>query len=285
MLWKIYEEQPYLPLGDGVAGRAIRRLVVPEAAGLALRHPLLLHELKCYRGASPPASVSKSAVRFTDFPSHSLFRGIAQPGQARAYTSFRCVFAFFDQGPAAAAGFLHILAAVSDETSKTMDAAYKRVLSEFSQAVRRREGRRVAALFTEHGTYADCFYGVAKGRDAIEVLIDEHFFSTADRFLWTFHDPAYADGVLYAHYAFSYRSKVSGAAARRAGFEGVAIMRFNGSEISAYREVAHVGPMLASLGYAPGKLRKILLKDNARVWSLPEFAEHMTDPLEEDSPA
>lgn len=32
-LWKIYDEHAHLPLGDGVAGRAILQLGVPEAAG------------------------------------------------------------------------------------------------------------------------------------------------------------------------------------------------------------------------------------------------------------
>ena len=63
-----------------------------------------------------------------------------------------------------------------------MEAAYLKVLSEFSHAVRRREGRRIAALFAADGMYADCFYGIAIGREAIERLIDEEFFSTAARF-------------------------------------------------------------------------------------------------------
>lgn len=164
-----------------------------------------------------------------------------------------------------------------------MEAAYLQILSEFSRAVRHREGRRIAALFAPDGTYADCFYGIAIGRDAIERLVDEEFYSTAGRFLWTFHEPACADGMLYARYAFSYRSAEPDAPDRRVGFEGVAIMRFKGLEISAYREVSNTGPMLASLGYEPARLKRILLKDDARVWSMPEFAAHRSDPDEEDA--
>jgi hypothetical protein len=150
----------------------------------------------------------------------------------------------------------------------------RRIFRAFSDAVALHDGQRLARLFTEQGTYTDCFYGTATGREQIARLIDREFFGTADDFRWTFHDPVGSSELLYARYAFSYRSKVATAPASRVGFEGVAIVSLHGEQIASYREIANTGPMLASLGYASDHLRKILLRENQRVWSQPQFRSH-----------
>lgn len=150
---------------------------------------------------------------------------------------------------------------------------YNKILSEFSSAVALHEGSRLAALFSEDGIYADCFYGVARGRRAIAEMVDREFFATAEDFHWTFHDPVSNGEILYARYAFSFHSREA-TAPPRVGFEGVSMLTLRDGEITAYREVANSGPMLASLGYAPARLQKILLKDDTRVWAQPEFAAH-----------
>lgn len=160
-----------------------------------------------------------------------------------------------------------------------------RLLAEIAESVAMRDGGRLARLFTARGTYSDCFYGVARGRRAIERLINEDFHATAEGFMWTFHEPVRTATRLYARYAFSYRSTVATAPDRRVGFEGVAILTLRGEQIEAYREIANTGPMLASLGYGPERLQRILLREDTRVWSHPDFERHRRSGLARGSAA
>lgn len=148
------------------------------------------------------------------------------------------------------------------------------LLRRFGDAVRRHDGAGLAALFAPDGVYHDCFHGAFAGREAIASLIDDWFYKTATDFRWTFHDPVFDGATLYARYAFSYRSKLAGAPDGRVGFEGVSIMRIGDGLIREYREVAHTGPVLAALNFAPERLAAVMAKHNRQVWASAEFAAH-----------
>jgi tetratricopeptide (TPR) repeat protein len=117
-----------------------------------------------------------------------------------------------------------------------MDATL--MLREFCDAVERHDGKRFADLFCEDGVYHDVFYGEFAGRTKIAEMIDDLFFKSATDMRWDMHDPVCDGRILYARYAFSYKSLLPEAGGKRAMFEGVAIMRLR------ERKQAHLNPMV-----------------------------------------
>ncbi|MFV0280246.1 MAG: nuclear transport factor 2 family protein [Rhodoblastus sp.] len=155
-----------------------------------------------------------------------------------------------------------------------LDAAA--MLDTFCRAVERREGRKLAALFTEDGVYHDVFYGAFAGRPAIAKLVDDNFYRTARDFRWDMHDPVSDGKTLYARYSFSYVSTLPEAAGKRVGFAGVAIMSLRENMIASYREIANVGPALVALNFAPARVCKILGKEGGALMRDPDMARHFS---------
>lgn len=149
------------------------------------------------------------------------------------------------------------------------------LLRAFTAAVEQRNGRAMAALFTDDGVYHDVFYGSFVGHDRIAALIDDWFYRDAADFRWDMHDPLSDGRTLYARYVFSYRSTLAGAEPGRVVFEGVAIMRLQDGRIAEYGEVANTGPALARLGFAAERVVKLLRRQDAAVRARPEAARHI----------
>jgi len=152
-----------------------------------------------------------------------------------------------------------------------------KLLQEFCRAVEPRDGKSLAALFTEDGIYHDVFYGVFEGRETIAQLIDDWFYRTAEDFRWDMHDPVSDGRVLYARYTFSYRSKLPEAKGARAMFEGVAIMKLRDGLIADYREVANVATGFLDMNFSPERIAKIFAKQGAALKARPEMARHIAD--------
>ncbi|BAT58988.1 SnoaL-like domain protein [Variibacter gotjawalensis] len=154
-----------------------------------------------------------------------------------------------------------------------MDA--KATLKEFCSAVERRDGKALAALFTEEGVYHDIFYGAFKGRAKIAELIDDWFYRTAQDFLWDMHDPVTDGRTLYARYTFSYKSNLPEAKGGRAMFEGVAIITLKDGLFAEYHEVANTATAFVDLNFAPERIAKIVAKQGAALKARPEMARHL----------
>ncbi|HVV41206.1 MAG TPA: nuclear transport factor 2 family protein [Nitrobacter sp.] len=154
-----------------------------------------------------------------------------------------------------------------------MDA--KTMLREFCDAVERRDGKSLAALFTDDGVYHDVFYGAFQGRADIAALIDDWFYRTAEDFRWVMHDPVSDGTTLYARYTFSYRSKLPDAKGARAMFEGVSIMRLRDGLIAEYHEVANTAPAFVDLNFAPERIAKIVAKQGTALKARPEMTRHL----------
>ena len=84
------------------------------------------------------------------------------------------------------------------------------LLAEFTKAVTSGDGTALAALFTEDGVYVDNFYGPFEGRAAIKDMLETHFHGAARDLRWDMRDPVSDGKRLYAHYVFSYVSKMKG---------------------------------------------------------------------------
>ena len=151
------------------------------------------------------------------------------------------------------------------------------MLRTFCDAVEKHDGASFAALFTEDGVYHDVFYGAFAGRAKIAKMIDVLFYRTADDFRWDMHDPVSDGKTLYAHYSFSYRSKLPEASNARVMFEGVAIMTLRDGLIAEYHEVANTAPAFVDLNFAPERIAKIMAKQGAALKARPEMKRHLKE--------
>jgi ketosteroid isomerase-like protein len=87
------------------------------------------------------------------------------------------------------------------------------MLVRFAAAVEANDGAGLAALFTDDGVYEDGFFGAFTGPAAIAKML-AHFHETAEDFRWELFDPVADAHAGYAHYRFSYRSRMPGAEGR-----------------------------------------------------------------------
>jgi hypothetical protein len=88
-------------------------------------------------------------------------------------------------------------------------------------------------------------------------------------------DPVFDGQTLYAHYHFSFRSRLAEARGARAMFEGVSIMKIRDDRIAEYREVANVAPGFVDMNFAPERIAKILARQSSELKKRPEMAEHL----------
>jgi len=149
------------------------------------------------------------------------------------------------------------------------------LLRGFCDAVEQRNGKALAELFSEDGVYHDVFYGAFEGRAKIAEMVDDVFYRSATDFRWDMHSPLSDGDTLYAHYTFSYRSKLPEAKGARVMFEGVAMMRLREGKIVTYHEVANTAPAFVDLNFAPERIVKILAKQGAALKARPEMRRHL----------
>lgn len=143
-----------------------------------------------------------------------------------------------------------------------------------TKAVEERNGKAMAALFTEDAVYHDVFYGAFEGRERIADMVDERFYRHARDFRWDMIDPVSDGRSLYARYLFSYVSTLPEAQGRRVMFEGVSLMQLKDGLIAVYREVANTGPALLELGFPPERVAKILRRQGEALAARPEASRH-----------
>jgi ketosteroid isomerase-like protein len=153
-------------------------------------------------------------------------------------------------------------------------ADFSQMLARFAAAVEANDGDGLAALFTADGVYEDGFYGAYTGAAAIAGMV-AHFHETGEDFRWEFVDPVSDGRGGYAHYRFSYRSKVAGAEGKPVAFEGISHFTLRDGKIARYCEVFDRGLALAQQGFAAERIKRIVEKAAARQNATPEFAAHL----------
>jgi hypothetical protein len=134
------------------------------------------------------------------------------------------------------------------------------MLKEFTAAVEGADGRRLAALFTEDGTYHDTFYGEFRGRDAIADMLENLFWRDARDFRWDMREPIATDQRAYARWIFSYSSNLPEASGRRVLFEGMSRFELKDDQISHYAEIFDTGIALAQTNFEPERIAKIVTR-------------------------
>lgn len=154
-------------------------------------------------------------------------------------------------------------------------AALTHLLQRFTACVLANDGAGLAALFTADGIYDDYFFGAHAGRPAIAAML-ARFHEGGEDYRWEFFEPV-SDGLTgYARFRFSYRSRVADSAGQPIAFEGMCRLRLRDGLIAHYAEVFDRGVAFVQLGFAPGKVARLLEKyaasQNAQAGFAPHFA-------------
>jgi hypothetical protein len=159
----------------------------------------------------------------------------------------------------------------------TMGFNFTAFLDGFTGTVERGDGGALAALFTPDGVYHDTFYGAFRGRDAIADMLENRFWGDAEAFLWDMYEPVYDDSldIGYARWVFSYTSTMADSAGKRAAFDGMSQISFEGGLISNYREIFSAGLGLVQLDMAPQRTDTILRRMVAAHKNDPEWGRHL----------
>ena len=151
---------------------------------------------------------------------------------------------------------------------------FSALLQRFAGAVVANDGAALARLFTDDGVYEDGFFGAHKGRDDIIAML-ARFHATGANYRWDFFDPL-ADGRIgYAHWRFSYASKMPGAEGKPVVFEGMSLFEFRGDRIARYSEAFDRGVALVQQDFPAERLRKILVKIAQAQDAAPAGREHL----------
>lgn len=149
------------------------------------------------------------------------------------------------------------------------------LLQRFSATAQANDGTGFAALFTPQAVYDDYFFGAHTGREAIAHML-ARFHEGGETYRWEFFDPL-CDGVTgYASYRFSYRSKLPEVAGRTIAFEGMSRMTLEDGLIARYAEVFDRGVAFTQLGFAPGKVHRLLEKYAEAQNAAPGMRPHFT---------
>lgn len=135
------------------------------------------------------------------------------------------------------------------------------LLNRFTDAVEAGDGKALAALFTDDGIYHDTFYGAFRGRSGIADMLENHFWRDAKAFRWDMREPVAQGDLGYAHWLFSYESKLPGAEGKRVAFEGMSCFHLRGELIQHYGEVFDQGIAMAQTGFPAERMAKRLSRE------------------------
>jgi len=151
---------------------------------------------------------------------------------------------------------------------------FPNLLQRFAAAVVANDGAGLAALFTADGVYEDGFFGAHQGPDAIARML-ARFHETGTNYRWDFFDPLTDGRIGYAHWRFSYASKMPGAEGKPVVFEGMSRFELRGEHIACYSEAFDRGVALVQQDFPAERLRKILVKTAQAQNATPAYRDHL----------
>jgi hypothetical protein len=151
---------------------------------------------------------------------------------------------------------------------------FPNVLHRFATAVVANDGAGLAALFTDDGVYEDGFFGAHQGPAAIAAML-ARFHETGANYRWDFSDPLSDGRIGYAHWRFSYASKMPGAEGKPVVFEGMSVFAFRGERIARYSEAFDRGVAFVQQDFPAERLKKILAKTAQAQNATPACREHL----------
>ena len=135
------------------------------------------------------------------------------------------------------------------------------LLEKFTAAVEAGDGKGLAALFTEDGVYHDTFYGAFQGREAIRDMLENYFWRDAQAVRWDMKEPLAQGDLAYAHWLFSYESRLAGVEGKRVAFRGFSCFHLEGGLIKHYGELFDQGIALAQTNFPAERMARRLAKE------------------------
>ncbi len=155
--------------------------------------------------------------------------------------------------------------------------SFQALLDRFTAAVEAGDGAALAELFTENGVYHDTFYGEFQGRQAIQDMLENHFWRDAKAFRWDMKEPVEQGGIGYTNWSFSYASNLEGVEGKRIIFQGMSRFRLKDGQIERYDEVFDMGIALSQTAFAPDRIAKIVAKAAGRLRDGHAGTRHLID--------
>ncbi len=150
------------------------------------------------------------------------------------------------------------------------------LLRRFTAAVEAGDGRGLAACFTEDGVYRDYIYGDHRGRAAIAQMLEGLFHRDAENYRWQMLDPVCSGALGYAHWLFSFTSKLPEFAGRTVVIDGMSRFALKDGLISDYSESVNGGVAMAQLGLAAPRIEKVLQRWAQELRERPAVQKHLT---------
>ncbi len=146
-------------------------------------------------------------------------------------------------------------------------AEFEALLGKFTAAVQGDTGggAALAAVFTEDGLYHDVFYGVFQGRAKIAEMLEEHFWAHGEAYRWEMHQPVVSGDIGYAHWTFSFTSKLAAVAGKRVVWEGMSRFQLKGGLIAHYKEMFDIAIALTQTEFPADRISRIAGKHVERL--------------------
>jgi ketosteroid isomerase-like protein len=156
-------------------------------------------------------------------------------------------------------------------------AQFETLLGAFTAAVERDGGTALAALFTEDGVYHDVFYGAFEGRPKIAWMLEDHFWAHGENYRWAMHEPIVSGDIGYAHWTFSFTSKLPEAAGKRVVWDGMSRFQLRGELIAHYKEVFDIAIALTQTAFPADRIARVAGKHVQRLRSREAGGAHLPE--------
>lgn len=144
-------------------------------------------------------------------------------------------------------------------------AGFEALLGRFTAAVEREGGAALADQFTEDGVYHDLFYGPNQGRAKIAEMLEEHFWAHGEDYHWEMREPVVSGDIGYAHWTFSFTSKLDEAKGQRVVWNGMSRFKLRDGRIEHYKEMFDIAIALSQSNFAEGRISRIVAKHVERL--------------------
>lgn len=133
------------------------------------------------------------------------------------------------------------------------------IVRDFTEAFNRADVDGLVACFTPDASYADGFFGVHRGTDALRAMFARMFREGRD-YVWQLDELVESGDRAATEWTFSYvvTDAVPRSAGRKIRFRGMSLFELADGKIRAYREQFDVGQACVQLGFGADAIAKVL---------------------------
>jgi hypothetical protein len=126
-------------------------------------------------------------------------------------------------------------------------------------------GAALAAESPEDGLYHAVFYGAFQGSANIAEMLEEHFWTHGEIYRWEMHQPIISSDIGYAHWTFSFTSKLVAVGGKRVIWEGMSKFQLKDGLIAHYKEMFDIAIALTQTEFPADRIARITSKHVERL--------------------